>query len=189
VAEASKATTVVAAAPELPIGTRRAWREIGHSVWVEPACGRRRRMSVSRLLRAIAIVVVLGACSSSDHLSAPTPTTTTTAPSNKAEPFVTLSETLHMVGGPPPGTDEPVAGTVTARERGGLGVATTTSVGPDGRFAMRLTDGIYEVTGYSPRFGDGKYPCTPGGPVTITTRPVNMVPPYVETVTVTCPVR
>jgi pimeloyl-ACP methyl ester carboxylesterase len=78
-----------------------------------------------------------------------------------------------MVGGLTPGIDEPVPGRVTARERGGSGVTTTVAVGRDGRFAMTLTDGIYEVTGYSPRFGDGKYPCTPGGPVTITTRPVN----------------
>jgi hypothetical protein len=97
--------------------------------------------------------------------------------------------TLHMVGGPSPGLDEPVAGVVTARERVGSAVPTTVAVGSDGRFAMTLPEGVYEVTGYSPRFGDGKYPCTPGGPVTITTRPLNMVPPYVETVAVTCAVR
>jgi hypothetical protein len=90
-----------------------------------------------------------------------------------------------MVGGPYPGINKPVAGTVVATRTTGL--RCEVGVGPDGTFTMHVVSGTYTFTGHSPSFGGGKGLCTNGAPVKLTDRPTNSrgFPPRI---TVICPV-
>jgi hypothetical protein len=91
-----------------------------------------------------------------------------------------------MVGGPAPGINKPVAGTVVATST--TGRRCKVAVGPDGTFTMHVVPGTYTFTGESPSFGGGKYRCTNGAPVKLTDRPTNSQGPSPQ-VTVVCPVR
>jgi hypothetical protein len=84
--------------------------------------------------------------------------------------------TLRMVGGPPPGFDKPVAGTVIATDPGGR--RCTTAVGPSGELTMTLAPNSYSLTGYSPSYGDGTYPCSAERPIRVNERPaISQGPP------------
>ena len=73
--------------------------------------------------------------------------------------------TLEMVGGPAPGLPRPVRGTVTATASSGN--RCDVKVGDDGRFDLDLAPGVYRLTGRSPRFGGGRYPCAADGKVAL----------------------
>jgi hypothetical protein len=68
---------------------------------------------------------------------------------------VRISGRLEGVGGPAPAAPRPWSGTVlwTGPTHGRVVVAA------DGRFALSLPPGRYELTGRSPRYGDGDYLC------------------------------
>ena len=68
-------------------------------------------------------------------------------------------------GGPPPGLDKLVDGTLIATAANGRQFGAT--IGPGGGFSMHLPAGTYTVVGHSPAFGSGKYDCDAGRPVTV----------------------
>jgi len=104
-------------------------------------------------------LAALGACSSS---------------ANKG----TITGTLTMAGGPAPGTAQPFAGRVEITHGGPdqygpdtvstTGPITVVQVGDDGHFTIEIQPGRYRVTGFSPSFGDGTYPCTGTSSVEVT---------------------
>jgi hypothetical protein len=95
-----------------------------------------------------------------------------------------IAGTLRMIGGPPPGISQPVAGTVSIESATGSGC--DISVSAAGSFDVAVPVGRYTVTGHSPSFGDGQYLCSVAGPVDVTSTGLGAQP--VE-VTVNCPVR
>jgi hypothetical protein len=142
------------------------------------------------------VVCLLSACSSSHHSSEPTPLAhqlpTTTAPHNvAAAPCLSavsggavqrppgMYGTLRMVGGPAPGIDRQVAGTITIQSSS---LVCRVAINAGYSFNVMVPPGRYDVTGRSPAFGFGKYDCTAGGPINVT----NAGPVDVEIV---CPVR
>jgi hypothetical protein len=100
------------------------------------------------------------------------------APSNT--PLGIIEGTMREVGGPPPGIDTRVAGSLTATAPDGNHV--TASVDAAGRFSLQLPPGKYHVVGHSPQYGDGTYDCESGGPITVTAHTVT----HIELV---CPIR
>jgi hypothetical protein len=122
------------------------------------------------------------------HLRIPGATTTrprATTPSSVARSACIsdvssgISGTLRMVGGPPPGMNRAVPGTVTITSESGSRCDVPVV---RGSFAVAVPVGSYTATGRSPDFGDGKYECSADGPVAVT----NAGP---ATVKVVCPVR
>lgn len=78
-----------------------------------------------------------------------------------AHPTGRISGRLEAVGGPPPvdghaALPRPLAGSVTLDGRGGT---QTIVVDHTGRFSTALPPGRYRVTGHSPAYGGGRYPC------------------------------
>lgn len=67
----------------------------------------------------------------------------------------TIAGTLREVGGPPPGLDRAIPGTITA-EGDTTAVATTTNTGD---FSIDVPVGTYAVTGTSPLVNDGREKC------------------------------
>jgi hypothetical protein len=61
------------------------------------------------------------------------------------------------VGGPAPGSPVPLPGTITARTA--MGKTFTATTGRDGRFALWLPPGAYQVTGRSPLMQSGQMIC------------------------------
>jgi hypothetical protein len=102
------------------------------------------------------------------------------SPAHPTAPLGTVEGSMHERGGPPPGLDKPVAGTLIATARDGRQFKTT--IGPGGRFSTQLPTGTYTVVGHSPEFGSGTYDCNAGGPVTIR----RDTPTHIE---LTCPLR
>jgi hypothetical protein len=107
---------------------------------------------------AVISLVVLAAfgCSSCDGGStADGATPTRLHPSDGVGSRVRVSGRLEVVGGPAPGAPRAWPGTVlwTGPTHGSVVVA------GDGRFALSLPPGRYELTGHSPRYGAGDYLC------------------------------
>jgi hypothetical protein len=79
----------------------------------------------------------------------------------------TVTGHLYGVGGPAavgaPPSPRPWPGTVTLV---GSGVHRDVPVGADGTFSVVVPAGRYTVTGHSPNYGGGAYPCQAEGPVT-----------------------
>jgi hypothetical protein len=76
----------------------------------------------------------------------------------------TIAGTLREVGGPAPGLARAIAGFLRVfNATGGWDGPTDGS----GNFRVDLPVGTYTVTGTSPVFGAGQYPCTAGGPVVV----------------------
>ena len=65
--------------------------------------------------------------------------------------------TLREVGGPPPGMDRPVVGTVTLTRSNGVRIRVKTA---DGRFRVKVAPGTYRLQGTSPLFNSGESTCT-----------------------------
>ena len=84
-----------------------------------------------------------------------------------------------MVGGPAPGENRAVPGTVTITSASG---ARCDVPAVHGSFAVSVPAGSYTVTGHSPSFGDGQYECFADGPVAVSSA-------RAVSVTVVCPVR
>jgi len=78
----------------------------------------------------------------------------------------TLTGHLRQVGGPPPGVDRPVGGTVTITSPD---KAMTISVGSDGVFRVDLPAGTYTVVGHSPSTlsGDKEADCPATSPAVV----------------------
>jgi hypothetical protein len=63
-----------------------------------------------------------------------------------AQPHMaTVSGTFVIVGGPAPGSPRPTAGTVTFVNSGGR--ATDVTAGSNGNFRVKLTEGVYSLSG------------------------------------------
>ncbi len=93
----------------------------------------------------------------------------------------TLEGSLREVGGPPPGLDRGVAGTITVT--GPDGRATAVTADGRGRYSATLAPGRYEAVGHSPSYGGGAYDCEPwrsgsdtgGNPIVISPHDVSHV--------------
>lgn len=96
-----------------------------------------------------------------------------------------LIGTLRMIGATRTGL--PVAGDVSATTRSHL--SCTVSVGNDGKFSLSLPPGMYDITGHSPSYEDGKYVCTAEQPVVVHDRIGRRQGATPQFVTVACPVR
>jgi hypothetical protein len=91
-----------------------------------------------------------------------------------------------MVGGPPPGLNKPLVGTVLAVSDSGD--RCSIAVGAENASHFDLSPGVYTITGRSPSFGAGRYECTAERQVTVDERPPNSRGGPIF-VTVVCPVR
>lgn len=80
----------------------------------------------------------------------------------------TLIGHLRQVGGPPPGVDRTVTGTVTIT---GPDKVVTIDVGTDGAFSAELPVGTYTVVGHSPTTLSGTHEadCPATSPAVVTT--------------------
>lgn len=144
-----------------------------------------RHKTMTRFACALWTALLLIACSSSHHVSTPSPSTagrahvspTSTAPTTCHASSVggtPIEGTLQVVAGPPPGT--PVSGTVFVVDS--RGHKCTFEVARDGMFRTRLLPGSYVITGRSPSFGSGNRVCRAGPQVTLTYRdPTSHGPP------------
>ena len=72
---------------------------------------------------------------------------------------------LIRVGGPAPGAAVPLAGTVIATST--RANRCSVQVGADGAARIALRSGVYQVTGRSPQYGDGRYVCAAPQPLTV----------------------
>jgi hypothetical protein len=111
-------------------------------------------------------VLALSGCSSSDSGSPSTgaaPTTGLTTTHDAVGTRVRVSGRLEGVGGPAPQPPRPWPGSVswTGPTHGSV------RVGHSGGFRLLLPPGRYEVTGHSPRFGDGHYLCQAPHPLVV----------------------
>lgn len=75
----------------------------------------------------------------------------------------TVTGTLHLTGGPAPGTDQPATGVVyafTSISLSGTPIATA-KTGADGSFRLSLSPGTYYLAATSPSYTLGLPPATP----------------------------
>ncbi len=90
----------------------------------------------------------------------------------------TITGTLTMAGGLAPGTSQPVSGEVTVTYSGPDLYAdeaapktdpiAAVQVGDDGSFSVTVPPGRYDVSGVSPSYGDGTYPCDSASLIRVT---------------------
>ncbi len=151
---------------------------------------------MNRAFVAVALIVVVADCSSGSRRAQPAPTTRVSPTSKvsptsriaspsacsavsggaRERPFGYVAGTLRMVGGPPPGLDRPVAGSVVAVAASGA--RCSAAVGADGSFGMQLEPNLYTFTGHSPTFGNGKYDCSAERSVDVIARlDISQAPP------------
>jgi hypothetical protein len=137
---------------------------------------------VKRLASAVAILVLLGACSSSHHSSATTSTATSaphSGPSSGGIPRQSACDqrtgakttgyligTLQMVVGVVPA--RPVQGTIVATDD--VGRRCSVATGHNGTFEMDVLPNRYRVTGRSPTFEGGSVDCTAARSVVVEAR-------------------
>jgi hypothetical protein len=95
-------------------------------------------------------------------------------------PLGIVEGTMREAGGPPPGINQRVTGSLTATAIDGRRF--TASVGAAGRFSSPLPPGEYHVVGHSPAYGNGTYDCEAGGPINVKAYMVT----HIELV---CPIR
>ena len=125
-----------------------------------------KRFGVTVLLGAAVLLAVLTGCSveGADLTPSPQPTPAATG---------SVAGTFRVNGGPYPGVDKPLSGTVTFDGRGTEEVTT-----PDGTFNLELPPGTYTVTG-QPQ--EGRF-----APTTCPSETVTVVAEQVTTVEVSC---
>jgi hypothetical protein len=94
--------------------------------------------------------------------------------------------TLHMVGGPAPGRDERVPGTIIVTDAHGRQCSTTAT--SDGTFGLALHPDTYTVIGRSPRYDGGAVDCSAEHPMVVDARRITSqgFPPRIDIV---CPMR
>jgi hypothetical protein len=68
------------------------------------------------------------------------------------------------------GSIVPTNGTVTFEMQGSPHSDVTINVGDTGRFDELVQAGTWEISGRSPKFGDGQYVCVSGGPTVVTAK-------------------
>lgn len=75
----------------------------------------------------------------------------------------TVTGTLHLAGGPAPGTDKPVSGVVYAFTSSSVSGTAIVKVntGSDGTFSLSLSPGTYYLAATSPSFAIDPAPATP----------------------------
>lgn len=119
-----------------------------------------------RRMRLSVLFVLLAACSSTRHAAVPTTVATCKGGISgaSADRPAELRGAL-LIAGPFRGY-QPTSGTVTIAS---LPSRTTcqVQVGRDGRFVAQLAPGTYAVSGRSPMFGYGRYPCGASRPVVV----------------------
>jgi len=99
-----------------------------------------------------------------DQPKAAEPTTPTAPPSSLPAAVGTLQGKLLLVGGPAPGTPVPVAGKLTID---GNGSVVHADIAADGRFAIQLAPGVYQVSATSPRYNNSDGVCRTSPPVKV----------------------
>lgn len=117
-------------------------------------------MSMRALILTSVLVLSLTGCTSgasSDARSGATHTAT----GNDAK-TVEVSGDFLMSGGPYPGRDVPLSGTVVFESPD---ATLRVTVGSSGRFQVRVPPGRYEVTGTSPHINGGQSPCRQVAPL------------------------
>lgn len=119
-----------------------------------------RGMRAQRLGVTFLGVALLASCGGTS-VQATSGQATSSAPSSGS---VTLSGHLYVVGGPAPGLQRPIPGTVVAQRPGGSYAVT---VGSDGEYTMQLPPGTYTVTGTSSHYNGGSGDCPASGEVTV----------------------
>jgi hypothetical protein len=110
--------------------------------------------------------MTLSGCSSSGGGPSSSGTATPITPADDGiGTRLVVSGQLLGVGGPAPGAPRSWPGSVswTGPTHG------TVRVHSDGRFALSLPPGRYELTGHSPRYGDSDYLCRAAHPVVVGT--------------------
>ncbi|HUI49207.1 MAG TPA: hypothetical protein VL119_10950 [Acidimicrobiia bacterium] len=105
----------------------------------------------------VACLVFAGACSSGGHSATATVTTTTPSSTDAVSPSGKIRGTLRIVGGPAPGIDRSIPGTVTAVARSGRQWQATSTAASG--FSLDLPLGSYRVSGTSPNVNGGRSPC------------------------------
>ena len=100
------------------------------------------------------LVLGLSGCGGSDEPEASGPTAPPTSPPASVG---TVQGRLLMVGGPAPGTPDPVPGRLTIK---GAGSTLHADIGKDGKYAIQLAPGRYRITATSPEVDDGAMTCT-----------------------------
>ena len=90
------------------------------------------------------------------------------APTNP--PVGIVEGTLHIVGGDPPGIDNPIAGSMIATDADGHQHRFT--IGADGRFAVELPPGTYDLAAGMGRQTDPSRACDHAAAVAVTARTV-----------------
>lgn len=125
-----------------------------------------KRCHISSTLGAAVVLAAMTGCSIGESEDPPLPEATPAGAGS-------VAGTFRVSGGPSPGVDEPVSGTVTSKGRGTEEVAQS-----DGTFAIELPPGTYTVTGHPQK---GRL-----APTTCTSEAVTVVAEQVTTVEVSC---
>ena len=76
-----------------------------------------------------------------------------------------IEGSLREIGGPPPGLDKGITGSMDLTYPDGH--VATTPIGASGRFSFTAAPGTYKIVGHSPGFGNGTYDCSAAGPVRV----------------------
>ena len=84
-----------------------------------------------------------------------------------------IEGSLREIGGPPPGLDKGITGSMDVTYPDGH--VATTPIGAGGRFSFTAGPGTYKIVGHSPGFGNGTYDCSAAGPVRVTANNVTHV--------------
>jgi hypothetical protein len=118
---------------------------------------------MTRLLALVGLIVLLAAagCGSAEH--------------GRRPPSTPVTGRFHEVGGPDPGLDRPLVGTITVYNGTDASGTQVTVVRTDakGRFTVDLNPGTFFFVGRSADVGG--IPCTSDGPVTLTHAPATVV--------------
>lgn len=119
-------------------------------------------MSMKALILTALAVLSLAGCTS-DATSAARSGATHPATGNDAK-TVGVSGDFLMSGGPYPGRDVPLSGTVVF-ESSDTDTTLRVTVGRSGRFQVKVLPGRYQVTGTSPHINGGRSQCRQVAPL------------------------
>ena len=117
-------------------------------------------MSVKALIVSAVVVLSVAGCTSgasSDARSRATPPAT----GNDAQPVEVSGDFLRS-GGPAPGKDVPLSGTVVLESSH---TTLRVTVGSSGHFQVKVPPGRYQVTGTSPHMNGGQAQCRQDAPL------------------------
>jgi hypothetical protein len=130
---------------------------------------RRRRRAVlagGALVVLVAAAIAAGPLMTNGGNAVPdVPAASASAASAVPSGAVEVTGALRLVGGPAGNGPRGVAGEVHFRATDGT--TTSAAAAGDGQFSLRVRPGTYVVSGTSPSFGDGTYPCNAAAPVQV----------------------